>query len=97
MFSRSFQTPASYQNMLTLSQMFELGTVNGTLRIKRRTTHWRDVATLALSSTGKSILPLNSKAGFETYAPVARCCTVSALIVNAPYQSFTTKPNIQVK
>lgn len=83
--------------MLTLSEMFELGVANGTLRIKQRTTHWRDVATLGLSSTGKSILPLNSKAGFETYASVGRCCTVAALIVNAPYQSFTTKPNIQVK
>lgn len=83
--------------MLTLSEMFELRVAKGTFRIKGRTTHWRDVTTLGLSCSGKSILPLYSKAGFETYAPVARCCTVAALIVNAPYLSFTTKPNKRVK
>lgn len=34
-----FQIPESYQNMLTLSKMFELGVVKGTFRIKRRTIH----------------------------------------------------------
>lgn len=75
--------------------MFESGVAKGTFRIRWRTTHWADVTTL--SGAGKSILPLNSKAGFETYAPVARYCKVTTLIVNAPCQSFITKPNIQVK